>query len=123
MTVTALNPSPSPEDDEEEEPRFEITCTITNPTTSSIIAALLNTVPNLVLANPLVLRIVNVVPRLVLQSAAPAAKACRFDAPTRGRRTKDRAMGKLIPVIATAIESHRFFFNDLKLVSKPPVAG
>ena len=58
----------------EEVPRLEITCTITNPITSSIIAALASTTPNLVFANPLVLKIVKVVPRLVAQSAAPAAK-------------------------------------------------
>jgi len=34
---------------------------------------------------------------------------------------KERAIGKLIPVIATALESARFAFKERKLVSKPPI--
>jgi hypothetical protein len=98
-----------------------MTCTITSPTTSSIIAALLNTVPSLVLDNPLVLRIVKVVPRLVEQSAAPAAKAWSGVALERDCRTNERAMGKLIPVMATAVERKRLAFRERKFVSSPPV--
>jgi hypothetical protein len=49
--------------------------TITRPTTSSIIAALVRTVPSLVPVRPLALRMVNVVPKLVEHNAAPAANA------------------------------------------------
>jgi hypothetical protein len=75
-----------------------------------------------VVDNPLVLKIVNVVPRLVEQRAAPAAKAWMGVAPTRGRRTKDKAMGKDIPVSATAIDRERFVFNAVKLVDSPPIS-
>lgn len=70
--------------------------------------------------SPLALRIVNVVPRLVEQSAAPAAKACMGVASTSDSRTKERAMGKLIPVIATATERERFALSERKFVSRPP---
>ena len=56
-------------------PRLEMTCTITRPTTSSIIAALVSTTPNLVDDSPLDARTVKVVPKLVEHKAAPAAKA------------------------------------------------
>lgn len=56
-------------------PRLEMTWTMTRPTTSSIIAALVRTTPRREVASPLELRTVNVVPRLVEHSAAPAAKA------------------------------------------------
>lgn len=111
-TVTALKDSDSP--------RLEMTCTMTRPTTSSIIAAVVKTVPRRVADKPLVLRIVKVVPRLVEQSAAPAAKACTGVAPTMISRTKERAMGKAIPVIATATERNRLAFREEKLVSRPP---
>ena len=57
-------------------PRFEMTCTITKPTTSSIIAALVRTTPRREAERPLEPRTVNVVPKLVEHNAAPAAKAC-----------------------------------------------
>jgi hypothetical protein len=66
-TVMALKSAP---------PRFEMTCTITKPTTSSIIAALVRTTPRREAERPLEPRTVNVVPRLVEHNAAPAAKAC-----------------------------------------------
>jgi hypothetical protein len=49
--------------------------TITKPATSSIIAALPRITPNRVLTNPVVDRMVNVVPILVEQMDAPAANA------------------------------------------------
>jgi hypothetical protein len=93
---------------------------MTRPTTSSIIAAVVKTVPRRVADKPLVLRTVKVVPRLVEHSAAPAAKACTGVAPTSVRRTKERAMGKAIPVIATATERNKLAFREEKLVSRPP---
>lgn len=101
-------------------PRLEMTSTMTSPTTSSSIAAVVRTVPSRVADNPVVLKIVKVVPKLVEQSAAPAAKACMGVAPTRGSKTKERAMGKEIPVIATATERKRFAFREEKFVSRPP---
>lgn len=71
--------------------------------------------------NPLVLRIVKVVPKLVEQSAAPAAKAWSGVALERDCRTKERAMGKLIPVIATRVERARLAFRERKLVDSPPI--
>jgi hypothetical protein len=56
-------------------PRFEMIWTITKPATSSIIAALPRITPNRVLTNPVVDRMVNVVPILVEQMDAPAANA------------------------------------------------
>lgn len=73
------------------------------------------------LDNPLVLRTVKVVPRLVEQSAAPAAKACRGVALERDCRVKERAIGKPIPVAATATERKMFAFRERKFVSRPPV--
>ena len=74
------------------------------------------------LDRPLVLRIVNVVPRLVEQSAAPAANAWSGIAFDRDCRTNERAMGKPIPVIATAVERNRFAFRERKFVSSPPIS-
>jgi hypothetical protein len=63
-----------------------MTCTITKPTTSSIMAALVSTTPRREEERPLALSTVKVVPRLVEQRAAPAAKAWRGVAPRRGCR-------------------------------------
>jgi hypothetical protein len=63
------------ENEDAVDPSLEITETMTRPTTSSIMAALVRTVPSRVFVRPLVPRMVKVVPRLVEHSAAPAAKA------------------------------------------------
>lgn len=55
-------------------PMLDMTWTSTKPTTSSIIAALVSTTPSLDCVKPLVPRTANVVPKLVEQSEAPAAK-------------------------------------------------
>jgi hypothetical protein len=102
-------------------PKFEITCTITRPTTSSSIAALVRTTPSLVLVRPVVPRIVNVVPKLVEHNAAPAANACKAVPSTILWRVNERAMGRQIPVTATAIDSKRFAFRARKEVDNPPV--
>src|SRR6187200_1262223 len=96
---------------------------MTRPITSSIMAALVRTTPSLDEDSPLEARTVNVVPRLVEQSAAPAANACRGVAPVKPWREKERAIGTSMPVIATAEESRRLAFKDLKEVDKPPVEG
>lgn len=103
-----------------EPPRFEMIRTITRPTTSSIIAALVKTTPSLLFISPLDPRTVNVVPRLVEHSAAPAANACRGVAPVRLCRTKESPNGKATPVTATHEESHRLAFNDRREVERPP---
>jgi hypothetical protein len=59
---------------------------------------------------------VNVVPRLVEQSAAPAAKAWSGVAEARDRRLKESAIGKIMPVKATAIERTAFAFKAEILV-------
>lgn len=97
-----------------------MTWTITRPTTSSSIAAVLRTTPILVFTNPLVLRTANVVPRLVEQSAAPAAKAWRGVALASLRRTKDKAIGNEMPVSATATERWMLALRDLNDVERPP---
>ena len=106
--------------DELDEPRLEITCIITKPTTSSIIAALASTVPSRVAVNLLELRTVKVVPRLVEQSAAPAAKACNGVASDSGSSEKESAMGRTMPVAATSAERKRFAFKEEKETDRPP---
>ena len=106
--------------DEADPPRFEITCTMTRPTTSSIMAALVKTTPRRDLVRPLVDRTVKVVPRLVEHRAAPAEKAWRGVAPSSCWRTKERPMGTPIPVAATAIDSSRLAFKEEKEVDRPP---
>jgi hypothetical protein len=103
-------------------PRLEITWTMTRPTTSSIIAALVSMTPNRVSVKPLALSTVKVVPRLVEHSAAPAANACKGDASSSFWRVKDRAIGSSIPVTATAIERKRFALRAENDVHRPPVA-
>jgi len=58
-------------------PIFEMICTMTRPTISSIMAALLSTTPSRLDDKPLERRMANVVPKLVEHNAAPAAKHCR----------------------------------------------
>lgn len=67
MTVTAVK--------DVELPRFEITCTMMRPATSSIMAALAKTTPNRLCVRPHVVSMLNVVPSDVEHNAAPAAKA------------------------------------------------
>lgn len=113
MTVVTLN-------DEAETPRLEMTCTMTRPTTSSIMAALVRTTPKRDLVSPLVVSTVKVVPKLVEQSAAPAANACNGVAPKRPWRTKESPIGALMPVIATPIDNRRLAFREEKEVARPP---
>lgn len=70
ITVTTLN-----NDAEPAPPRFEMIWTMTRPAISSVTAAPLKTAPSLVFARPVAGRVVKVVPMLVEQRAAPAAKA------------------------------------------------
>jgi hypothetical protein len=84
-------------------------------------AALVVTVPRRVAIRPVDDRIVNVVPRLVALRAAPAAKNWRELADTRSFRTKDKAIGVPIPVIATHIERERFALTELTDVERPPI--
>jgi hypothetical protein len=84
-------------------------------------AALERTTPRRVVARPLVLRIVKVVPREVEHRAAPAAKAWSGVAEARAWRGKERAMGRVIPVMATAMERKRLALRDLKEVESPPL--
>lgn len=62
------------------------------------------------------------VPRLVAESAAPAAKAWSGVVPgTMGIRRKERQMGRIIPVAATAIERGRFDSRGAREVDRPPI--
>lgn len=111
----AISTSPPPP------PRLDMIWTMTRPTTSSIMAAVLRTLPSRVDARPLVLSTVKVVPRLVEHRAAPAAKHCRYDAPAAGTNAKDRAMGAAMPVSATHADSSRLAFMVEREVERPPV--
>jgi hypothetical protein len=86
-------------------------------------AALVKTTPSLVVDRPLVPRMVNVVPRLVEQRAAPAAKACSRDALNMDFKAKDKPMGRRMPVTATPDERPILAFSDLNEVAKPPTLG
>jgi hypothetical protein len=112
-TVTALK--------ELAPPRFEMTCTMIRPITSSIIAALVRMTPRRLSVNPLVDRVVKVVPRDVEQSAAPAANAWRGVALRREIRIKERAIGAETPVAATRLESARLERRVRRFVESPPV--
>jgi hypothetical protein len=112
MTVISVKDEPAP--------RVGMIWTMTRPTTSSIMAALVSTTPRRLSVRPLVARTVNVVPSDVEQSAAPAAKACTGDSGKRPRRTKERPMGTAMPVRATAEERKRFALRDLRLLEMPP---
>src|SRR6266536_4637261 len=107
--------------EEAELPRLDIIWTIMRPTTSSSMAALVRITPRRVVINPLVLSTVNVVPRLLKQIAAPAANDCSGVAIARPSREKDNAMGKLIPVTATPMESNILAFKERKVVERPPI--
>ncbi len=111
-TVTALK--------EDEVPRFEMILTMTRPMTSSSIAALDRTIPKRLVTSPLELSRVKVVPRLVEQRVAPAAKAWRGVALAKLIKEKDKAIGMRIPVDATATESSRFDFRTAQDVGSPP---
>ena len=119
ITITGSNPDeplpPLPP------PRFEIIWTITNPITSSIMAALPSTTPSRVLASSVVERMVNVVPMLVDDSAAPAANAWREVAASRCMWIKERPMGTPTPVTATRAEKMKFDFIWEKDVDRPPL--
>ena len=69
---------------------------------------------------PLVARTVNVVPRDVEHSAAPAANACTGESGRRPRRTNEMPIGAAIPVRATAEDKKRFAFKAFKLLEMPP---
>lgn len=112
-TVVALN---EPAD----EPRLDITWTITSPATSSSIAALDMMTPSRLLSRPLVLRMVNVVPREVEQRAAPAANACTGVAPSKAWRVKDKAMGSPTPMRATVPDRYRLAHKAVNEVDRPP---
>lgn len=88
---------------------------------SSSIAAVVRTVPRRVVVKPLVLSTVNVVPRLVEHSAAPAANACSGVDAVSLRSVKDNAMGKQMPVAATAMDIYILAFTAAKEVEMPPV--
>ena len=61
---------------------------------------------------------VQVVPRLVEQRAAPAANACKGVVDARLRRQKAKVIGKHVK--ATSTERLAFAFRDLKSVFKLP---
>jgi hypothetical protein len=102
-------------------PRFEMTCTMMSPMTSSIIAALVRITPSRLSVNPLVDRIVKVVPREVEHSAAPAANAWSGVALRRERSTKERAIGAETPIAATRLERARLERRTLRFVERPPM--
>lgn len=76
--------------------------------------------PSRVVVNCVVERMVNVVPRLVALSAAPAENACRGVADTSSMRIKDRPIGAQTPVKATAVDRRIFAFKALIEVERPP---
>lgn len=114
ITVTKL-------EEDSEFPKLDITLTRTSPTTSSNMVALVRTMPILVLVRPVVPRIVNVVPKLVEQRAAPAVNACKGVAMTRVPRENENAIGSPTPVTAIAVERSRFAFNEAYDVESPPI--
>nr|ODN95480.1 hypothetical protein L204_04020 [Cryptococcus depauperatus CBS 7855] len=71
---------------------------------------------------PLEPKTVKVVPRLVEQSAATAAKHWIDVAWMRSRRMKDSPMGRPIPAMATPVERYIFALSELSDVDKPPLA-
>lgn len=101
-------------------PRSEIICTNTSPNTSSNTAAPVRTMPRRVVIRPLVFRTVNVVPRLVEQSAAPALKDPRGVASARGCKKNENAMGRHVPVKATKVDRSKFALKLEKGVDRPP---
>jgi hypothetical protein len=112
MTVISVNVDPGP--------RLEMICTMIKPTISSIMAALVSTTPSRLSARPLVARTVNVVPKDVEQSAAPAAKACTGVIGRNPSRAKERPTGAAMPVMATAVERKRLALRALKSLDRPP---
>jgi hypothetical protein len=61
-----------------------------------------------------------VVPRLVEQRAAPAAKDSSGVACRRGWRVNERAMGREMPVRAMRLERMRLALREGKEVERPP---
>jgi hypothetical protein len=120
LTPTGLSTSPAGTPVPPPPPISSITRTTTNATTSSIIAAPLRTVPSRLRSSPLALRTAKVVPRLVLQRLAPAAKACRGVAPMRGTRRNERAIGARMPVTATARQSGALARSAGRELVRPP---
>lgn len=76
--------------------------------------------PILVVFKPLVHMTVNVVPKLVEQSAASAAKACSAVALVNTINRYDRPIGRAIPVKATIDESQTFATKLFADACKPP---
>lgn len=77
-------------------------------------------IPKRLSANPLVLSMVKVVPKEVEHSAAPAPNAWRGVISSSLIRTKDSAIGPLIPVRATRAERKRLALRELNDVDSPP---
>lgn len=96
------------------------TCDSSRPMTSSMRAALVRSAPTLVCTYPLACRMVSVVPRLVEQRAAPAAKHCKVDASTMARSANERPMGISTPVVAMAQERGRQERRALTELARPP---
>jgi hypothetical protein len=84
-------------------------------------AALVRTTPRRDSVKPLVPSTVKVVPKLVEQREAPAAKHWIGVAGVSRRRINDSAIGTPIPVSATASESHILALRDFNEVDNPPV--
>lgn len=81
----------------------------------------MSTVPNRVFAKPEDVRIENVVPKDVAESAAPAAKDWRGVVPGKIKiSVKERDIGKMIPVVATATDRGRLERRGAREVERPP---
>lgn len=93
---------------------------MTNPATSSSMAALDKITPSRLLSSPLVRRMVNVVPRDVEHNAAPEANAWTGVAFTNFSKMNDRPMGVATPIRATVPEKWMFAHNVSKSVDRPP---
>lgn len=94
-----------------------------SPTTSSSIAAVVKIVPIFVVVRSVVLNTVKVVPKLVEQRAAPAAKAWSGVAFAMASNEKENAMGRHIPVIATLIDMPKFALTAENDVETPPASS
>jgi hypothetical protein len=86
-------------------------------------AALVKITPSRLSVNPLVVRMVKVVPKEVEQSAAPAANACSGVTSRRRRSVKERPIGAPTPMAATRLERERFARRTLRFVERPPLHG
>lgn len=101
-------------------PKLEITWTMTRPTTSSIMAALVSTTPSLELIRPVERSTVKVVPKLVEHKAAPAAKDWRGVASLSSWRMNESPTGTLIPVTAMHEDKKKLALRAFKDVESPP---